>query len=135
MRDYYWHLHHTQLFEEEAEPVRQRIEFIKRNKPKGEQSTRLRLLVIVKAQKLLRRLCKYQRDFQMAEQAIYNSHLHIGEISDAEMTVKHKELAVARKNYEAARKRAWPMIEALHKKECPNCPWDGRTIFPGKSLY
>mgnify|MGYP001615385474 CR=1 FL=1 len=21
-------------------------------------------------------------------------------------------------------------IEALHKKECPNCPWDGDTIFP-----
>ena len=21
-------------------------------------------------------------------------------------------------------------IEELHKKECPNCPWDGTTIFP-----
>lgn len=22
-------------------------------------------------------------------------------------------------------------IEALHKKECPDCTWDGTTIFPG----
>ena len=21
-------------------------------------------------------------------------------------------------------------IEELHRKECPNCPWDGKTIFP-----
>jgi hypothetical protein len=21
-------------------------------------------------------------------------------------------------------------IEELHKLECPNCPWDGHTIFP-----
>ena len=23
-----------------------------------------------------------------------------------------------------------PQIEALHKKEDPNCPWNGKTIFP-----
>ena len=23
-----------------------------------------------------------------------------------------------------------PQIEALHKKLCPDCPWDGETIFP-----
>ena len=23
-----------------------------------------------------------------------------------------------------------PAIEALHKAECPDCPWDGHTIFP-----
>lgn len=27
--------------------------------------------------------------------------------------------------------KAWQKeIEALHKLECPNCPWDGTTIFP-----
>ncbi len=23
-----------------------------------------------------------------------------------------------------------PAIEALHRAECPNCPWDGKSIFP-----
>jgi len=22
-----------------------------------------------------------------------------------------------------------PEIDALHKQECPDCPWDGKTIF------
>ena len=26
----------------------------------------------------------------------------------------------------------WPAIERLHAKECPNCPFDGKTIFPNK---
>ena len=26
----------------------------------------------------------------------------------------------------------WNKIEALHKRECPNCSWDGKTIFGGK---
>jgi len=28
-----------------------------------------------------------------------------------------------------------PEIEALHKQECPNCPWDGNTIFPEQDGY
>src|SRR3990167_3448455 len=24
--------------------------------------------------------------------------------------------------------------EKLHKKECPHCPWDGKSIFPGGNL-
>ena len=36
----------------------------------------------------------------------------------------------------AARETAYreylPEIEALHKIECPDCPWDGKTIFPKK---
>ena len=28
---------------------------------------------------------------------------------------------------------SWKAVEALHAKECPNCPWDGRTIFPPTS--
>jgi len=23
-----------------------------------------------------------------------------------------------------------PAIEALHKEECHDCPWNGKTIFP-----
>lgn len=24
----------------------------------------------------------------------------------------------------------WAEVEALHREECPDCPWDGKTIFP-----
>ena len=24
----------------------------------------------------------------------------------------------------------YPQMQALHVTECPNCPWDGHTIFP-----
>lgn len=28
-----------------------------------------------------------------------------------------------------------PTIEALHAIECPDCPWDGETIFPANMEY
>jgi len=135
MSDYYWHLHHMQLFEEEAEPVKQRIQFIKEKKPKDEVETRLRLLHKVKAQTLLHRLLKYKRDYHAAEDRIYKKYETHGGISLAEEALKMEELATVRKAYELAELKALPLIEALHKKECPDCPWDGRTIFPKKSVY
>ena len=33
---------------------------------------------------------------------------------------------------EEAGAKCLPQIEALHKKEHPDCPWDGKTIFPEK---
>ena len=33
------------------------------------------------------------------------------------------------KRWEADAKRL-PQIEALHKQEHPDCPWNGKTIFP-----
>ena len=32
--------------------------------------------------------------------------------------------------YEEAVRNNMPAIEALHKEECTDCPWDGHTIFP-----
>ena len=36
----------------------------------------------------------------------------------------------ARDTYDKAIVEHLPEIELLHKQECKNCPWDGRTIFP-----
>ncbi len=33
--------------------------------------------------------------------------------------------------YDEVLRNNMPAIMLLHKKECPNCPWDGKTIFPG----
>ena len=36
-----------------------------------------------------------------------------------------------RKQYEPAREKYKPELEAWHKKVCvPDCPWNGKTIFP-----
>ena len=32
--------------------------------------------------------------------------------------------------YASARKVFEEAIVSLHAKECPDCPWDGKTIFP-----
>jgi len=76
----YWHLHHDILIENLTEPLKNRIYFIKTEKPKEEIETRLRLFKKVKA--------------------------------------KNKDWPNTREGW-----------EKLHKKECPNCPWNGTSIF------
>jgi hypothetical protein len=82
---YYWHIHHKQLFELMTEPIENRINYIKENKPQSQVELRLRLLHEVKDEKALKKA----------------------------MTTNNHAL-----------------IEELHKKECPNCTWNGKTIFP-----
>ena len=41
-----------------------------------------------------------------------------------------KKASEARTVYDKAGSEARAKVEALHQKECPNCPWNGRTIFP-----
>jgi hypothetical protein len=82
---WYWHIHHQELFELEREPIAERIAYIKSGKPKNEVKTRLRLLKPI------------------ADQALF--------------------LVLYAANDTAG-------IDAIHKKECPDCPWNGKTIFP-----
>jgi hypothetical protein len=78
--DFWWHVHHETLVESLTEPVRARINYIKKEKPKDEIDIRLQLLKPV-----------------------------LGKIPSTD--------------------KGW---ETLHKKECKNCPWNGKTIFPDK---
>ena len=48
-------------------------------------------------------------------------------VKDTSLMLK---LAPIDKDYEDKRAPIDKAIEKLHKKECPNCPWNGRTIFP-----
>ena len=75
--DFWWHVHHEKLVEYLTEPVRSRINYIKKEKSKNEIEIRLRLLKPV-----------------------------LGDIPNTE--------------------KGW---ERLHRKECKNCPWNGKTIF------
>lgn len=91
---FYWHIHHDVLVEPLTEPIKNRIEFIKENKPKDEVELRLKLMKPVK-----------------------------GKLP--------KELVEAGQKWKEAGQKRDLQIIALHKKECPNCPWDSKrqTIF------
>ena len=106
---FYWHLHHDVLVEPALEPIKNRIAHIKRYKPKEERPSRLRLLRAVRG-----RLPKEVRA--------------VGEAYDKAWVASGKTWAA----YDKALSQHKDEIEALHAKECPDCPWDGQTIFPNQ---
>ena len=100
---YAWHVHHTVLYETlTTGGLSERQWFISTHKPIRERARRLRLLRLVKNQELLRLL------------------------NDATVAGVSKPPSVT------LRRRIRTAIEALHREECPRCPWNGRTIFPKK---
>ena len=106
---YYWHIHHRVLFEQATEPIKNRIAYIKAEKPECEVALRLRLLKPVKDQK---RLIAILTAYEKAEATALEAY----EKAKAPASAKRDEA-----------------INALHAKECPDCPWDGETIFPKRN--
>jgi len=136
---YYWHIHHGVLFEQATEPIKNRIAYIKSDKPECEVALRLRLLKPVKDQKrLIAILTAYRKATALAWEAYRKATALAWEaykkatapaleayekVEDSASEAYKKATALA----SAKRDRA---INALHSKECPDCPWDGETIFP-----
>src|SRR3989304_1531707 len=101
----YWHIHHKDFLLEWSDDIQERIDFIQAEKPKHEVEIRLRLLKPVQGA-LPPKLVK----------AAY----------DKDWDAFSKDWDAYRKAYD----KYLPQIEALHALECPDCPWDGFTIFP-----
>jgi hypothetical protein len=114
----YWHIHHDILLEPLTEPIENRIQFIKVNKPKNEVETRLRLMKPVRGK--LPKLDKACAEWGKACAEWGKAR--------AEWDKACAEWDKARAEWDKA--CADPKVLALHAKECPDCPWDGRTIFP-----
>ena len=119
---FYWHLHHNSLIDFLTEPIENRIKYIKENKPKAEIELRLKLLKPIKG-KLPEEYIKAWQKFYEAKQKYDEAKLKYQEAGQ-----KHEE--AWKKYYEKVGQTCKPQILALHKKECPNCPWTGKTIFP-----
>mgnify|MGYP001598955187 FL=1 len=102
-----WHVHHRTLVERLNGPsgLAERQRYIQKEKPQREKARRLRLLKVVKYQDLMSQLAGYPG-------------YHSGALSRAAETAIKKALKAA--------------LKVLHAQECPNCPWDGKTIFPRK---
>ena len=151
-----WHVHHKRLLEPLTEPLEDRIAYIKKAKPPEEQETRLRLLRLVVG-KLPVAIYEVGRAFVEAHQVrreanrvyeeadqIYRKAIQVYEEASREEASREEALRVYREAFRVYKEAervdeevSYALIvshrvevEALHKKECPNCPWDGDSIFP-----
>ncbi len=145
----FWHIHHNVLCEW-SDNIKERIEYIKKEKPKNEIKERLRLMQPVKG--------KLPDEFIEANKArneAYKAWDKANKAWDKAYTARneaYKAWDKANKAWDKANK-AWDKankarneaytalkeaykkhkteIEALHKQECPNCScsWDGKQIY------
>jgi hypothetical protein len=95
-----WHVHHEILVEHLEYPMDDRVWYIKHHKPVNEREVRLKLLKIVEDQEKVGLILEH----------FINSTFY----QDRDLSEFFTD----------------PDLLALHAKECPNCPWNGETIFP-----
>ncbi len=138
MKELYYHVHHEVLFEPLIEAIENRIKYILENKPLNEIETRLRLLKPVRgnikipiyckeaAAKRYKAYAKWKEanaKWREATPKRYKAYAKWAEWEEADAKWKK-----AYAKWESSPE--WKDVEILHKKECPNCPWNGETIFP-----
>jgi hypothetical protein len=106
--------------------IDKRIKYIKTSKPKDEVETRLRLLKPV----------KNPTPEMMAWDKADKAWVKAFKVWDkAFKAFKARDKAdKARDKARVMADKAAAEAEALHKVECPGCPWNGKTIFSEKKL-
>ncbi len=122
----FWHVHHDTLLEY-CYDYDERVRFIKKNKPKSEQELRLRLFQPVKG-KLPMAVTKAMTAYAKARTAHAKARIAYAKAWTA-YTKARIAYTKAWTAYTKAIENNMPAIEKLHRKEYPDCPWDGRTIF------
>jgi len=115
-----FHVHHDTLFEW-CYDYDKRVEYIKNFKPKQERKIRLRLFKLIPEDKLPVRLRKAGEAYGKA----WDAYRKARDIYDKARETYYKAQIDSYKAEEAYT----PEIEALHKELCPDCPWDGKSIF------
>ena len=124
---FYFHVHHNILMEW-CYSYDERFEFIKKHKPKEEQELRTKLFQPVLGE-LPSNLVEAAKAYDKARTAYIKAR-------DAYIKAAHpyieasRAYSKARAAYLKEMMKCRKAIEILHAKECPNCPWNGKTIFP-----
>ena len=131
---FFWHVHHKVLLEW-CYSYNERASYISEQKREDQKETRLRLFKPVKGKlpqevveawqaidKAWQAIDKARQALNKARQAYYEASQAYYEASQA--------LDEARQALDEALHKNMPAIEALHKEECHDCPWNGKTIFP-----
>lgn len=98
---WYKHVHHDKLLDW-CFGYTERVDHIKREKPPAEHDLRLRLMKPW--------VGEIPKRLQVAMDNLLAQHCGILQCDDAYADYL-------------------PELEAQHKLECPDCPWDGKTIF------
>ena len=119
---FYWHVFKNALLGWSYD-IDEKITRIKAHVPKAEIALRLRLMRPVIG-KLPREVVEAQKTVTKTLKA-YNK-AKIGRV----YAKAWKVYAAAFEAREEAVRRNRKAIKELHAKECPDCPWDGKTIFP-----
>jgi len=139
---FYWHLHHEILIEW-CFNYDERAGFINGEKPIQERELRLRLFQPVKGslpQEVIEAGQAYDqagRAYTQAWQAYTQARQACGQALQASSQARQahdqarRAYGQARQAYRQALTKNKSEIEKLHEAECPNCPWNGHTIFPG----
>src|SRR3990167_8178308 len=154
----FWHIHHEVLLER-SDDIQARIDSIQAEKPKHEGDIRLRLLKpvqgtlppkLVKAGDARDKAYDANAKARDAYDKARDAYVKAGDARDKakaaydkawdafgkdwDAYVKAKAAFVkAKAAYNKAYDECLPQIEALHALECPDCPWNGTTIFPEPS--
>lgn len=134
-KEWWLHIRHYKLAEQ-SDCIEKRIEFIKACKPIEEQELHLKLLKKVKNQQAMQEYDQaHKRAWKARDQARQEYELAREQAWQAydNQTYEQEyeqEYEQALQTYNQALQTYTLAIEALHKLECPDCPWDGHTIFP-----
>ncbi len=119
-----FHVHHDVLIEWCYDYI-ERVAKIEANKPKNEQELRLHLFKLIPVDKLPPELVKAQD--------VYDQDAYDRDAYDKARDVHNKARDArvkARDVYVKARDACMPDLIELHKELCPDCSWDGKSIFP-----
>jgi hypothetical protein len=119
-----FHCHHDRLIEFVYD-YDKRVEVIKRSKSPKEQELRLRLFQMIPLDKLP---SKGLEDYIKAEVA-YNEAREAHNKAWQACVEAEEACDKAREAYNNKNRSA---LEKLHSELCPDCPWDGETIFTRK---
>jgi translation elongation factor EF-G len=138
-QDWAWHVHHEILLEPLSKAIQARIDYIKSDKPLIEQNLRLRLLKPVEKLAVIINsgVCQqWQEAYQQLQEAWrqWSEMYQPRQEASPQRQAAYRQWKEAEQHYrEATLKLATdPDILALHDLECPDCPWDGKTIFSDK---
>lgn len=120
-----WHVHHDILVEW-CSSFKERLDYIETSKPPSEVPLRRKLFQPVRG-KLPDAIIAARRAYDQATLAFYQ----VKETADRVLYNRAwQAVEKARDEYNNCYTANLSLIKKLHEQECPNCPWDGWTIFP-----
>lgn len=126
-KQFCWHAYHAGSLCQLVD-IKARQEDIEHIKPEHELPTRRRLMkpVVGELPVGFVKACEKEEAAREAWEAAWETAWKAREAREALEAVWE----AAWKAWKAAYKTHKAEIERLHAKECPDCPWDGKSIFP-----